>query len=344
MTIKRVLLFGLLLVALAGAAALTKEGDSPGVQMAEAAGRLVDSLSGDQKSKALFDFDDKERTNWNFVPLQDKKRPLRKGLRLEHMSEEQRDLARALLRAGTSPSGYAKAITIMSLESVLHDLEKGGANVRDPLWYFVSIFGTPSKSGKWGWRIEGHHLSLNFVVEKGQVAAATPAFFGANPADIRGGDRKGTRTLPEAELLARELFAALDEEQVRVALQPKQFDEIEQAKPAPNVGKPRGLPAARMTDKQRDLLKRLLHAYTNRMPEAVGTAQVAEVDKAGLENVHFAFAQDKDKPGQPYTYRIQGPTFVVEFLNVQPDGAGNPANHIHSSWRNLSGDFALPRP
>jgi hypothetical protein len=344
MTVKRVLLFGVLLAGLAGAVALSKEGESSGLRMTEAAGKLIDSLSDEQKDRAQFQFDAEERTNWNFVPLQKDKKPLRKGLRMDQMSAGQRDLTRNLLRAGTSPSGYGKATTIMSLESVLADLEKGGANVRDPLWYFVSIFGTPSKTGCWGWRIEGHHLSLNFVVDRGRVTAATPAFFGANPADIRSGDRKGVRTLPEAEDLARDLFAALDEEQVRMALQPKQFEEIEQGKAAAHVGKSVGLPAAKMNDKQRDILKRLLKGYTDRMPAEIGAAQLEEVEAAGVDKVHFAFAQEKDKPGKPYTYRIQGPSFVVEFLNVQADGAGNPANHIHSSWRNLPGDFGIPRP
>jgi hypothetical protein len=343
MTVKQMLLFGVLLAGLAGAVALSKEGETSGLRMTEAADKLLTSLTTEQKEKTLFAFDDKERTNWYFIPLQEKKKPLRKGLPLEQMSAEQRDMTRNLLHAGTSPSGYSKAITIMSLEAVLRDLEKGGANVRDPQWYFVSLFGTPSKTGRWGWRIEGHHLSLNFVVDKGQVTSATPAFFGANPADIKSGDRKGLRTLPEAEDLARDLFTALDADQAAVALQPRQFDEIEQGKAAPNVGKPVGLPASRMNDKQRDILERLLKGYTDRLPAEVGAAQMEEVKKAGLEKVHFAFAQDKDKPGKPYTYRIQGPTFVVEFLNVQADSANNPANHIHSSWRNIAGDFGLAR-
>jgi hypothetical protein len=347
MTPKRILLVGALLVGLAGLTALSQEGpDKPvGLRMAAAAEKLLDSLSAEQKAKAAFAFDDKERTNWNFVPLQDKdKKPTRKGLRMDQMKDEQRQLALDLLKAGTSTSGYGKATTIMSLEAILRELEKGGAMVRDPGWYFVSLFGTPSKTGKWGWRIEGHHLSLNFTVDKGKVLSATPAFFGANPAKVRDGDKKGLRTLPESEDFARDLFASLDVDQQKVALQPKQFGEPQAGKPAPDVGKPVGLAAAKMTNDQRDLLQNLIRGYTERMPPEVATAQREEVRKAGLEAVHFAFAQDKDKPGQPYTYRVQGPTFVIEFLNVQADSAGNPANHIHSCWRNLAGDFGLERP
>ncbi len=313
--------------------------------MSDAADTLVNSFNDVQKSKALFAFDSKERTNWWFVPLQKDKKPLRKGLRFEQMTGEQKEQAKALLRAGTSPSGFLKATTIMSLEAVLAELEKNGENVRDPSWYFLSIFGTPSKAGKWGWRIEGHHLSLNFVVERGKIVASTPAFFGANPALIKNetekGPKKGQRTLPQAEDLARQLFASLDDDQKTAARQPQLFPEIEQGKPAAHAGAPKGLSAAKMNDSQRDVLMKLIQSYANRMPLEVAAAEMAEVKAAAVEKIHFAFAQDDKKPGKPYTYHIQGPTFLIEFLNIQGDSAGNPANHIHSCWRDLKGDFGI---
>ena len=92
------------------------------------------------------------------------------------MSADQKKAALALVRSGTSEQGNVAAVTIMSLEAILRDQEKGGAMVRNPEWYFFTIFGTPSKTGQWGWRVEGHHLSLNFTVDKSKVLAATPAF------------------------------------------------------------------------------------------------------------------------------------------------------------------------
>ncbi len=342
MKLKQLLLVGILAAGLVGAACLSREEESVGVQMTDAAAKLVNSWSADQKSEALFDFDDKERTNWHFVPLQDaKKQPTRKGLRLEKMSEEQQEIAKALLRAGTSQTGFKKATTIMSLEAILAHLEKGGAMVRKPGWYFVSIFGTPSKSGKWGWRIEGHHLSLNFVVDRGKVLASTPAFFGANPAEIKMGPQKGQRTLPEAEDLAKQLFASLDDEQRKVALQKEQFPEIEQGKPVAHPGDPKGLPASKMNEKQRGVLQKLIQSYADRMPSNIAQAEMDKVKSGGMDKIHFAFAQDADKPGKPYTYHVQGPAFLIEFLNIQADSANNPANHIHSCWRDLEGDFGI---
>src|SRR6516162_4722997 len=237
MTRKRLLLALPVILVVAGVAYVSRAEETAGTRMTAAADKFVGSLTEDQMKKALIAFDDKERTNYHFVPLQDKdKKPSRKGLRLEEMTAEQKDLARALLRTGTSESGYRSALTIMSLESILHDQEKGGTNVRNPEWYFFTVFGTPGKTGKWGWRVEGHHLSLNFTLDGGQIVAATPAFFGANPATLKQGANKGQRTLPEAEDLARDLFKSLDDEQKKVALQEKAFAEIEEGKAKPNVG------------------------------------------------------------------------------------------------------------
>jgi hypothetical protein len=314
-----------------------------GMQMVASAEKLLNSLNKDQKPKASLEFDDKERTNWHFVPYQEAKKPLRKGLPLQDMTGEQKETALALLRAGTSADGYTKATTIMSLEAILRELEKNGANVRDPEWYFFTIFGKPAKTGKWGWRVEGHHLSLNFVIDDGKVVASTPAFFGANPALLKQGDKKGQRTLPEAEDFARDLFKSLDDGQKKVAFQEKQFGEIEEGKAKPNVGEAKGLPADKMTDTQRKTLQKLLQSYANRMPPEVAEVELKQVEDAGLDKVHFAFAGSVEE-GEKHTYRIQGPTFVVEFLNIQEDSAKNPANHTHSSWRNIKGDFGITSP
>jgi hypothetical protein len=191
--------------------------------------------------------------------------------------------------------------------------------------------------------VEGHHLSLNFTLDKGAVVSATPAFFGANPATIKAGPRQGERTLEGAEKFAVELFEGLDEKQKSVARQAKQFPEIEQAVKFPGVGGPVGLPADKLNAKQKELLMKLIKNYAGRMPEDVATVQMDRLNNAGVDKIHFAFAREEDKKGKPYTYRVQGPTFVIEFLNIQEDASRNPANHIHSSWRNIEGDFGIKR-
>jgi hypothetical protein len=333
----------MLLAGVAGVAYVRQANEPAGTKMANAAEKLLASLTAEQKSKATFDFDDKERFNWDFVPLQDsQKKSTRKGLPLESMTAEQKVAARSLLAAGTSSDGYAKATTIMSLESILSELEKGGNMVRNPEWYFFTIFGTPSKTGKWGWRVEGHHLSLNFAVDGGKIVAATPAFFGANPATVMQGPRKGTRTLMEADDLAKELFQTLNDDQKKIAFQQQNFPEIQSHTLQPKPEEPKGLAASKMTASQRGILLKLLQAYANRMPADVAEADMSEVHKAGLDQIHFAYSGGVE-PGKGHTYRVQGPTFVIQFLNVQADSAKNPANHIHSVWRNTKGDFGTKR-
>lgn len=327
---------------LAAVATVARDERPAGEHMTEAAAGLLDSLPADLRKKAAFGFDDPHRTAWFFTPQQDKdKNPTRKGLRLEELTADQKAKVLALLKTGTSAKGYEQATTIMSLEEILRDAEKKGAMVRNPNWYFISIFGQPSKTGRWGWRIEGHHLSVSFTVDRGQVESPTPFFFGANPATVKNGPRAGLRTLPEVEDLAQDLIKTFDGDQKKLAFQgAKPFPEIGENIPAAKLGDPIGVPAAKLGDKQRETLQKLIEAYTNRMPPNVAAKELKAVKDAGPDQVHFAYAGDP-QPGKGYTYQVQGPTFVAQFLNVQADGYGNANNHIHSVWRRLPADFGL---
>jgi hypothetical protein len=329
--------------ALTGIAVLAQQVQKSGTGMADAAQGLLASLTAEQKTKAVFAFDSNERTNWNFIPLQNDmtRKTTRKGIALEEMTPEQKKAALALVKAGTSESGNAAVSTIMSLEGILLAQEGAkGKMVRNPGWYFFTVFGDPSKTGKWGWRVEGHHLSLNFTLEGQQVVSSTPAFFGSNPAEIKTGQDKGKRILPAVEDLARTLYKSLDADQQKIALQAKPFDEPGQKTLTPKLGDPVGLAAAKMTADQKATLMKLLESYTSRMPADVAAQEMSQVTQHGIDKVHFAFTGSPE-PGKGFTYRVHGPSFVVEFLNIQADSAGNPANHIHSAWRRVKGDFGL---
>lgn len=306
--------------------------DRAGVAMATAADRLLDTLDDDQKAKATFPFDDAERLNWHFIP-----RP-RKGLPVKEMSAEQRALAFGLLQTGVSSSGALKATTIMSLEAVLRDLEKGSGPVRDPELYYFSIFGTPSNRGRWGWRVEGHHLSLNLTIEDGKIASATPAFFGANPAEVRQGPREGLQALADREERALRLLQALDEEQKKAATFAEEApNEVRAAnQPQPPTDEAVGIAYAELTEDQKQMLRVLVESYAADMPADVASAWLGEIRDTDPERVRFAWAGPGDRTS-PHAYRIQGPTFLIEFNNTQ-----NGANHIHSVWRNMLGDFGVP--
>ncbi len=316
-----------------------------GGMMTEAAVEFLGSLTPEQRQQATMEFQSPARVDWHFIP-----KPSRKGLQIRDMNAEQRKRAHALLASALSEIGYHKATEIMSLEEILRELEqnRAGGPLRDPERYYFTLFGQPDADGNWALSIEGHHLSLNFVVEKGRVVSHTPAFFGANPAEVKTelavGPKKGTRTLAKEEQLAFDLVGSLsgDQRQRAVIAEKAPHDLRAAGEPQPPDSAPEGLIARDMSDSQRKTLRALIESYLENMPADVAAMRRAELDDDGLETVHFAWA-GAPRPGIGHYYRLQGRRFLVEFVNTQPDSAGNPANHIHSVWRDLRGDFGLSR-
>jgi Protein of unknown function (DUF3500) len=303
--------------------------NSPSV-MSDAAKAFLASLPPDQKARATFAMADEERFNWHFIPR------VRKGLAFREMSPGPRQLAHALLAAGLSQQGVIKADTVMSLDQVLKEIEVNPTNERDPEKYYFSIFGEPSETGTWAYRVEGHHLALNFTIVKGHVAS-TPSFFGANPAEVRGTSRNGLRTLAREEDLARDLIKALNDAQRAVAIVDKTAykDIITMAsRKAAIEGKPSGLQYSKMTAKQHEALDALVAEYANDFPPTIAEARMEQYHKS-QSGLYFAWAGGIEK-GNPHYYRIQTPTFLIEYDDTQ-----NEANHIHSVWRDYEGDFGV---
>ena len=311
--------------------------------MADAATRLLGSLTPAQRQEASFAFDAEERMHWHFIPTE---MYPRKGLLIRAMSEPQRKLAHELLKAGLSQRGYLTASSIMDLEMVLRGIEaaeraaapqapRGQVLERDPEKYFFSVFGTPSAKATWGWRVEGHHVSLHFTVVNGTLVASSPSFFGSNPAEVREGPKKGLRILGAEEDAARALLQSLDAAQRAKAIidTTAPGDMVTIATVNINPLSPSGLDAGAMTAAQRDLLMKLLDVYIGKMAADIAEDRLARVRTAGVEKVAFAWAGETER-GKKHYYRIQGPTFLVEYDNTQNDG-----NHIHSVWRDFNGDF-----
>jgi len=308
-------------------------------RMTAAAKNFLASLDPAQKEKAMFAFGDEERQFFHFIPSEDVQkrynRP-RKGLPLREMTVAQRHLAGALMSAGLSQQGYIKATTIMSLEEVLKMIENDSGERRNPEKYFFSIFGEPSETGTWGYRIEGHHVSMHFSIVNGKVVG-NPMFLGANPAEVRVGPRKGLRALAPEEDLGRDLIQALTPEQRKVAIvSEKAYPDIltEASRKASLQGQPSGLQASKMTAAQRKLLDALLAEYTENLPEELAAQRRARIKQAG-NNLFFAWAGVLERGG-PHYYRIQAPSFIIEYDNTQ-----NNANHIHSVWRDINGDWGV---
>ena len=296
--------------------------------METAAKNFLNSLTPEQRAKATYKFEDDQRFDWHFIP-----KP-RKGLPLREMTSYQNKLAHALLSAGLSQRGYIKAVTIMSLEDVLRILEKDSGEIRNPEKYYFSIFGVPSENGTWGYRVEGHHFSQNYTVVNGSVVDA-PSFFGANPAEVRQGPRKGLRTLAAEDDLGFELIRNLDEQLRKVAIvDSAAYADILTAasRKAALQGRPSGLSGSKMNARQFDTLMALMEEYARNVPDDLAEARLAQINKAGRD-ISFAWSGGVDR-GDPHYYRVQTPTFLIELDDTQDD-----ANHIHSVWRDFAGDF-----
>jgi hypothetical protein len=296
--------------------------------MTECANHFLAALDTNQRGKATFSFDADERMNWHYIPKE------RKGLPLREMTPYQKHLASALLAAGLSQTGYIKAVTIMSLEDVLKIMENDSGEHRNPEKYYFSVFGTPSDNSTWGYRVEGHHLSQNYTVANGKVIDG-PSFFGANPAEVRQGPRKGLRTLAAEDDLGMQLMHALDEQNRKLAVvNPVAYEEILTAasRKAALQGQPSGLSASRMNATQFDALMALIEEYAHNVPRELEEGRIAQMNRAGRD-IYFAWSGGING-GDPHYYRVQTPYFLIELDDTQ-----NNANHIHSVWRDFNGDF-----
>lgn len=320
-------------LALAGHAAHGRPDHSPSApdgqrEIREAAKRLLGMLNEEQRAAAMFAFEDGERFNFHFIP-----RP-RAGLSLKDMTPVQRSATHDLLQKALSAGGYRKVTGIIQLEEILFSLSNR-SRVRDPELYYLTFFGAPSAEAPWGWRFEGHHLSLNFSSIDGALFSTTPAFLGTNPAEVRAGPSTGLRVLAAEETLARTLVQALDPAQRERAIISARApsDIITGANRKASIARFEGLPAGAMTEAQIAMLWRIVVEYAHNLRPEMAEAQLARIRDAGIENLHFAWAGGID-PGQPHYYRIHGPTVLFEYDNVQ-----NGANHVHSVWRDFENDF-----
>ncbi len=333
-TLAAMLIVGTAMVAALRAQAGKQE--ASGKAMTEAATAFLNSLTPQQAQQAKFGYDDPERLNWHFIPR------VRKGLPIRDLEGEPLRRAQALLQTGLSPAGYAQTLDIMGLEEVLYLLEPGERSERrerrDPRKYYFSVFGTPALTGTWGWRLEGHHVSLNFSVKDGQVVSSTPEFFGANPGLIDAGPERSIRVLGMEEDLARQILKGSTPEQLKVVWVDKKApgDLRGGGVAQPEITPAVGLKASDMSADQKELLAKVMTEYLKNMPSDVEEKRRAEVNAAGVDNIYFAWWGDQDR-NQPHYYRIQGPTFIIEYNNTQ-----NMANHVHSMWRQMAGDFNIP--
>jgi len=320
-------------------------------RMARAATAFLAALTAGQRERACFAFGD-ERRDWSFLPAVD-----RDGLPIGALDDGQRRLGHELIAAGTSLPGYSKVVSVMAMEHVWRALMPGMADLFDPERFCFKVFGTPGERA-WGWQFEGHHVSLNFTVVDGRWVSPTPCMLGSEPASFGL-----LAPLADDEDIGFRLVNSLDAAQRRAAIIHHRPPPDLAARMVPRLGEterpdpvfapepdyvisdeerdilsyvrsgPKGLAASGLSQPQFDLLTELVGGFARRLPDEVAGAQLHDLERAGMDNLAFAWAGGT-LPGERHYYRIQGPTLLIEHDNTQGNG-----NHIHSAWRNPADDF-----
>lgn len=296
--------------------------------LTEAATAYLESLDAEQIKVAQQDFEEATREDWHYVPKK------RKGLAWRAMTAEQKTLSWALFRVALSEAGSTKAEGLIAAEAVLWK-RSNHSDFRDPEKYHVTLFGQPAPEATWGASLEGHHLSINLTVIEGREVFVTPSFFGANPDHVKEGEQTGLRPLKGEQEEALKLLQMLNADQrAQVVYQKKSPKEIfTKAKRQVTALPDDGLPASEMTHEQKAQLRQVLIEYVGRFRAPYASDDWRKIEAAGIDQIYFAWA-GSDQVGEPMYYRLQGPSFVMEYINVQ-----NGGNHSHTVWRDFENDF-----
>jgi hypothetical protein len=292
--------------------------------------QFLESLTGAQKEKAQLAFDNEERYNWHYVPME------RKGIPLKELTGKQEKIAMDLLHTALNDTAFEKTMAIIKLENVLREMENASPDYRNPGNYYFSVFGNPADS-IWGWRLEGHHVSFNFSSKNNRLISGSPGFLGSNPAVVLSGPQKGLQILKDESLLGLELLNSLTTEQKQKAIVSVRApaDIITGSSRKAIIQTLQGVVYHELNSEQQKKFLQLLSLYIYRYQKSLAAQLMREIEEAGLSNLRFAWAGEQEPGvGHPNYYRIQGPTIIIEYDNTQ-----NNANHVHTVLRDLKNDF-----
>ncbi|MFT6182341.1 MAG: hypothetical protein ACJAQT_004488 [Akkermansiaceae bacterium] len=285
------------------------------------------SLDETQTKAAKFEFENKERGNWHFIPMD------REGVRFDSLKPHQQHLAFGLLGTGLSQKGLMTATQIMTLEEILRS-RGGDPKVRNPEKYSIAIFGEPSPTKPWGWRFEGHHLSLNFSLI-GDKVVGLPSFFGTNPAELKKGPLKGLRPLGEIEDAGRKFANQLIKAGKSPVFSEKAPKEILTAQDSTaKAQEVQGVTSDKLSGEEIKQLLAIIDDVSSMQRQEVTNDTLRKIHTTQRKKLHFAWAGSLERHGAHY-FRIQGVDFIIEYANTQ-----NDANHAHLVWRDLKNDFA----
>ncbi len=295
------------------------------------AAEFLNALSGEQREDIGWIFEDAERTDIHYAPIS------LDGVRHDMLDESQTRLAEALLTEILSKRGYQKVTSIRLLERDIREMESrvfGLFGLRDPGRYFWAFFGGPAKAKPWGFRFEGHHLSLNITAIPGHPLSTTPLFLGAQPREVPEGlPSAGVAALGDEEQLARTLYRSFDDKQQITATLPYVDGRGHMIGQVRRVSSPEpiGLARSQMTSRQKALLDELLDLFAGLWNAETAAARRHDIAEA-LDEIYFAFVESNEPPNAFYM-RVAGPGLLIEIDNTEG------GDHVHAVWHDPASDF-----
>lgn len=297
-------------------------------QRTEAAKTFFNLLTSEQKSKAQFAWNSPEHEFFMYVPGP------RKGVSWGELNEAQQAAGVTLLKSFLSKIGYSKIEAIRNRETILAELENGNKE-RDPSRYWFTFYGSPNSETAWGWKYEGHHLSLSFTTKSGLLVSSTPQFMGSNPAEVKSGKLKGNRILDKQQDLAFALIESLTPDQKKQAIisEVAPVDIVTGTARIAVIKEHLGIHYLSLNILQQRALIDLIKCHATVQTATEQKRRIDSIKTEGLDKLVFAWYGPTTRANRHY-YRIQNNTFLIEYDNTQEDG-----NHIHTVWRNLKEDF-----
>jgi len=310
---------------------------------------FIDSLTPLQQKRALLKFDDTARIQWNNLPVGLRARA---GISIGNMNETQRQLIHRILSASLSSQGYLKATGIMHLDNLINmyydsiyqrkEIDDNTYKfVKELKWshqnYYFAVFGNPKTDSAWGYKLEGHHLSLNFTFHQKKLSV-TPLFVGTDPAEILLSEYAGWRVLGQEEDLGIKLMGTMTTAQKLKAIKTTEVpgDIITAAESGKRLVDYWGIKGSELNKTQQEILKNIIREFVFNLEYDKAVAEYEKILKAGISNIYFGWIGETVEIRSHY-YILNGPTFLIEFDNN--GGPRGRANHIHAIWREKGNEY-----
>ena len=305
-----------------------------------AAERFIATLSPVQLSRTMYPVDDIEWRKWMNQHFY-----ARQGVSFAEMTAAQREAAFGLMSASLSARGFELTRNIMRLNETLAELSNDHDFLGEWL-YFIQIYGKPSASEPWGWKLEGHHAIVNYFVLSDQVVM-TPLFVGSEPARATSGKFKGLEVLQKEQNDGLQLVNSFSPEQRKQAIlnfSKTGNNNLSEAFKDNVVIDYAGLRTNELAAPVRQSLRDLIHLYVSNMDEGHTRVKMDEVDRH-LDNTWFTWIGGTQSDSAFY-YRMQSPVILVEFDHQRPANLAGFAQdpkkptqqHIHCVVRTPNGN------